>query len=290
MSEVASSREWRIKVRCPDCKRESFVPPGFVGRVGLCPGCRDPLRVPDPGKPPKRAQAALAELAPLELPPMDPALLEEARWAVGTAWEEVDLAPPAPKDLGAHCRSCGEPIRPRAHVCDHCGEHQVEGEGYEEQGGVATAAPWKRGVALAVNLLILAPGLACAFLGWAAWEELSWMPASSFGPAVTLGGAYLLLATYLQLRFAIKHSASIGKRLVGLRVIRADGHPASLAEGILLREGLFWILLTPLCAGLGLVVHTLSALLVFSGQPRALHDMLAGTLVVETKGSAIEGQ
>lgn len=289
MSEgEATTREWRIKVRCPDCKRESFVPAGFVGRVGRCPGCRDPLRVPDPGRPPKRAQEAIEALPPLELPPPDPALLEAARWAVGTAWEEVDLAPPPPKDTGAHCRSCGEPIRPRAHVCDHCGEHQVEGAGYEESSGVASAAPWKRGLAFVINLLILAPTVALGVVGYGAWETLPWAPANSFVPSVTLAGACLLVTTYLQLRFAIKHSASVGKRLVGLRVIRADGKRASLAEGLLLREGLFWILLTPLCAGLGLVVHALSALLVFSGQPRALHDMLAGTLVVETGGSHLD--
>ena len=288
MSE-ASTREWRVRVRCPDCKRESFVPPGFVGRVGLCPGCRDPLRVPDPGRPPKRAQEEITATPPLELPPCDPELLERARWAVGTSWEEVDLAPPPPKDTGAHCRACGEPIRSRAHVCDHCGEHQVEGAGYEDSSGVATAAPWKRGVALVINLLILAPGLICAGVGFAAWgSSLAWVPASSFVPAVIMAGVLLLFTSYLQLRFMIKHSASIGKRLVGLRVIRADGKPAGLAEGLLLREGLFWILLTPLCAGLGLVVHALSTLLVFSGQPRALHDMLAGTLVVETGGSRID--
>jgi len=287
MSE-GSTREWRVRVRCPDCKRESFVPPGFVGRVGLCPGCRDPLRVPDPGRPPKRAQEAIASTPPLELPPSDPELLERARWAVGTAWEEVDLAPPPPKDTGAHCRACGEPIRPRAHVCDHCGEHQVEGAGYEDASGVATAAPWKRGVALVINLLILAPSLICAGVGLAAFDgSVAWIPPSSFVPALTLAGALFLLTSYLQLRFSIKHAASIGKRLVGLRVIQAGGQSAGLRTGILLREGLFWILLTPLCAGLGLVVHALSALLVFSGQPRALHDMLAGTLVVET-GSHID--
>ena len=272
---------WRVRVRCPDCKRDTFVPPGFVGRVGLCPGCRDPVRVPDPGRPPKRGQAAVAALPPLELPPGDPALLERARWGVNAGWEEVDPAPPPADDLSASCRACGEPIRELAHVCGHCGEYQGEGGDPDRAGGLVAAAGWKRGLAFVINALILAPALGSAVLAWGSWEHKAWAPSEAFAPLAVLGGAGLLLVLYVQARFSAKYGASVGKRLLGLRVIRGDGAPATFLGGVLLREGLFWMLLTPFCAGLGLVVHGLSALLVLTGQPRALHDMIAGTLVVE---------
>ncbi|MBL4847431.1 MAG: RDD family protein [Planctomycetes bacterium] len=279
MSEAQT--QWRVRVRCPECKRDSFVPPGFVGRVGLCPGCRDPLRIPDPGRPPKRAQEAVAALPPLDLPPLEPELLERARWGVNTGWEEVDLALAPDEDLNAHCRACGEPIRERAQICAHCGEYQLEGGDRERAGGIVAAAGWKRGLAFLINALILSPAVVAAVLAWGSWDQEPWAPSGAFVPLAVLASVGLLVVGYVQARFSARYAASIGKKLLGLKVIRGDGQPATLLGGVLLREGLFWVLLTPLCAGLGLVVHGLSALLVLTGQPRALHDMIAGTLVVE---------
>jgi uncharacterized RDD family membrane protein YckC len=65
---------------------------------------------------------------------------------------------------------------------------------------------------------------------------------------------------------------SLGKILTGLRILRADGNPPSL--GSLLIRHLAGYPLTVLTFGLGFL------LAVFSQKGRALHDLLAGTIVV----------
>lgn len=64
----------------------------------------------------------------------------------------------------------------------------------------------------------------------------------------------------------------VGKRLMGLRVLRMDGEP--IGPGRALARALGWLLSTPLC-NFGFLVALLRA------DSRALHDLLAGTVVVE---------
>lgn len=271
--------EWRIRVSCPACKRASRVPGNFVGRAGLCPGCLDPLRIPDPGKAPQAAREALA--AAPSLPPQDPREVEGARWGVKVAWEELQ-APRAAEasELDANCRACGEPIRALARICAHCGEFQQEGDRAEAYRGGLSAAPlWRRGAALALNLALLAP-FAAALAGAYASFEGWFVPQAALVPLALCGGVGVLILLWIQGRSLAGHSASLGKRWLGLAVISARGGRASLGDA-LLREVLFWVLLTPLCAGLGLVVHGLSFLLLLTGAAQGLHDLVANTLVVE---------
>ncbi len=65
---------------------------------------------------------------------------------------------------------------------------------------------------------------------------------------------------------------TIGKMLTGIRIVGRDGNPAS-AGRIALRQTLGY-LLTAVSFGLGFLVS------IFSGKGRALHDYLAGTVVI----------
>lgn len=276
--------DWRIHLSCPACKQVSRVPGNFVGRAGLCPGCLDPLRVPDPGKAPQSAREAVAALP--ELSAQDVSQFEGARWGVKVGWAELGASAPREvhgelDELDAHCRACGEPIRALARVCDHCGEYQLEGDRAEAYRGGLLAAPlWRRGLALGANLVLLAPVLACLGGAYASYEG-ALLPQVALAPLALCGGIGALLLLWVQSRSLVTHSASLGKRWLGLRVVSTSGARAGLGEA-LLREGLFWILLTPLCAGLGLVIHGLSFLLLLTGQSQGLHDLVSSTLVVET--------
>jgi uncharacterized RDD family membrane protein YckC len=64
----------------------------------------------------------------------------------------------------------------------------------------------------------------------------------------------------------------LGKRMMGLRVLSKDGEP--IGPGRALARALGWLLSTPLC-NFGFLVALLRA------DNRALHDLLAGTVVVE---------
>ncbi len=82
----------------------------------------------------------------------------------------------------------------------------------------------------------------------------------------------ILLAITNFVIFPMFTGKSLGKMLTGLRIVKADGNPPSLAS--LLIRHLVGYPLTVLTAGLGFL------LAVFSPKGRALHDFLAGTVVI----------
>ncbi len=82
----------------------------------------------------------------------------------------------------------------------------------------------------------------------------------------------ILLALTTFVIFPLFTGKSLGKMLTGLRIVKADGNPASLSA--LLIRHLVGYPLTILTFGLGFLLS------VFNGKGRALHDYLAGTIVV----------
>ncbi len=82
----------------------------------------------------------------------------------------------------------------------------------------------------------------------------------------------ILLAVTNFVIFPMFTGKSLGKNLTGLRIVKADGSPPALAS-LLLRH-LLGYPLTVLTLGLGFLLS------VFNRKGRALHDFLAGTVVV----------
>lgn len=71
---------------------------------------------------------------------------------------------------------------------------------------------------------------------------------------------------------------SIGKRLVGIKVVRTDGSPASFARIFLLRN---FVNTVPLgIPYLGLIYQLVDPLLIYQDSRRCVHDLIADTTVV----------
>jgi uncharacterized RDD family membrane protein YckC len=74
---------------------------------------------------------------------------------------------------------------------------------------------------------------------------------------------------------------SIGKKYLGIRIVRLDGSPVDFVSGVILRS---WILgfatgvLNQCC--LGWIVTLVDVVMIFGEERRCLHDVLAGTKVV----------
>lgn len=83
--------------------------------------------------------------------------------------------------------------------------------------------------------------------------------------------AWITLAVFYQF-VANCAGGGLGKRVMGLRVLTKDGDP--LGPGRALARALGWLLSTPLC-NFGFLVALLRS------DTRALHDLIAGTVVVE---------
>lgn len=94
------------------------------------------------------------------------------------------------------------------------------------------------------------------------------------GPLALRAGA-LWAGVYIFYQFAGNASgATVGKRLMGIRVVRRDGAP--LGWGRAWVRALAYLLSTPLCNAGFLVA-------LFHPESRALHDLISGSLVIEPK-------
>lgn len=80
---------------------------------------------------------------------------------------------------------------------------------------------------------------------------------------------------WLTILFILRNGQSIGKKIVGIKVVTTDGAPVSLGQIIVLRNVLNILLgLVPLY---GLV----DALLIFGEARQCIHDKIAGTIVIK---------
>lgn len=133
----------------------------------------------------------------------------------------------------------------------------------------AIAGAGARSVAALIDLgIVLVPVGAALLIG----EVTTGGLAAAWTWGILLGGTPLLLAAYALLFELFSGGETIGKNLTGLRVVSADGRPASTAQ-LLLRNAVRLVDWLPLLYGAGAAVHTLSG-------SRRLGDLAAGTVVV----------
>ena len=105
---------------------------------------------------------------------------------------------------------------------------------------------------------------------------------SDSGPAagVIVGG--VLFATvgfavwcWLTITYMHRNGQSIAKKLLGIKVVRSDGSPASLGRLIWLRNVLNWFIsIVPLYG-------VVDSLFIFGEAHQCLHDKIADTIVVK---------
>lgn len=98
------------------------------------------------------------------------------------------------------------------------------------------------------------------------------------GPSLLLPVLGLIAYAWLSIMFVSRNGQSIGKKIVGIKVVRRDGTPASLAR-------IFWLrnVLNTAIGSIPLVgaVYWLVDALVIFGEPRqCVHDKIADTIVI----------
>lgn len=99
------------------------------------------------------------------------------------------------------------------------------------------------------------------------------------GSSFVLTAGYIAVASVVIINFILAPAFSgrtIGKWMAGLRIERSDGEPLSIPRALV--RHLLGYALTGLTLGLGFLIS------VFSSKGRALHDLIAGTVVVRSRG------
>jgi uncharacterized RDD family membrane protein YckC len=80
---------------------------------------------------------------------------------------------------------------------------------------------------------------------------------------------------WLTILFISRNGQSIGKKMLGIKVVSADGSPASLGQIIFLRNVVNTVL------GVVPFYGLVDALLIFGETRRCVHDRIAGTIVIK---------
>jgi len=106
--------------------------------------------------------------------------------------------------------------------------------------------------------------------------EIDW---SAFFTSFAFAGVGLLAVLGVNIYFVVKNRQTIGKKLVGIKVVRSDGSRVSIAR-------LFWLrnFVSSLPGGIPLVgsLYSLTRyLFIFGEQRRCIHDYIADTIVVK---------
>jgi uncharacterized RDD family membrane protein YckC len=99
------------------------------------------------------------------------------------------------------------------------------------------------------------------------------------GSSFVLTAGYIAVASVAFLNFIVTAGLSgrtLGKWMAGLRIERRDGEPLSFVRALV--RHLLGYALTALTLGLGFLLSA------FNSKGRALHDLLAGTVVVRSRG------
>jgi uncharacterized RDD family membrane protein YckC len=102
------------------------------------------------------------------------------------------------------------------------------------------------------------------------------------GSSFVLTAGYVAVASVALLNFIVVAGLSgrtLGKWMAGLRIERRDGEPLSFVRALV--RHLLGYALTALTLGLGFLLSA------FNSKGRALHDLLAGTVVVRSRGPRV---
>jgi uncharacterized RDD family membrane protein YckC len=139
------------------------------------------------------------------------------------------------------------------------------------------ASRWRRMSAVFIDLLAqtLAMGLVSLVTPWNPWDAKNtdfW--SFSLGTAAIGFGIFVALHGYL----LATRGQTIGKALLGMRIVRPDGDKVSITRVIGLRYGVGFAL--NVLQGASMIFGLVDTLLIFRPSRRCLHDTIANTIVI----------
>jgi uncharacterized RDD family membrane protein YckC len=152
---------------------------------------------------------------------------------------------------------------------------------------LASASEWDqtvkadRGIRLVARLIDFGLGLLAVapLIVAAALSERSGALPETLSVLFIAGSAVALLGLLvMQLLWLHRYSQTLGKRWMGIRIVRNDGSPASFGRILGLRILVISLIEQVPC--LGLLFAVVNALWIFGEESRCLHDLLADTKVV----------
>lgn len=268
-----------IEFACPYCDRVTRVPATYGGRQGKCPGCQKVIEVPavdGPAGKPADAPAPIAAAGAPAAPKADDV----------PDWQKQHV-PKAESDDGPQrpCPFCGETIKAAAKKCKFCGEFLDPSARGVLRGGAAThggqlASPFSRfGAKFIDGLIEGGPFFVLLMIGAGLADRGGGNNPAAGVALILVGVAYFLAVCIYQWYLIATSGQTIGKRIVGVRVVKVDGSPVDFVSGVILRN---WTI-----TGIGMIpyiggcLNLIGFLLIFGQDRKCLHDHIASTVVID---------
>jgi uncharacterized RDD family membrane protein YckC len=283
---------------CPHCGREHESVDALAGMRVRCCHCDGWLQLPETPSyrgsattPPSAALAVLPAVAvAVDANPLRQAIIDPPTLPLATQTEIED------DETEVFCPRCGvvNAVRkqrtPQEVVCVRCGHpfttrlpteeappvlvislpSLIRKVGYTE---ADLADPWRRLFATAFDAAVTALPIGLLLVGLRQGlvpEEV----------VLAVGLLGILLVVYYQVYLLTVNGQTLGKRILSLRIVRADdGSNPGFLNAVLVRTcvaGLLYAI--PL---LGKVLFCFSVVWLFRPTHRTLHDLMAGTVVIE---------
>jgi uncharacterized RDD family membrane protein YckC len=135
-------------------------------------------------------------------------------------------------------------------------------------------------------LLVLLPGMLEGFRSGAFRDSSNLAFFRNFGAsgAGMFSGVAWIGLLLLQAYLVTIRGQSLAKGWLGIKIVKVDGSPVKFVSGVLLRHWL--VLALQYVPGLNGAVALGDALFIFRKDRRCLHDLIAGTRVIQLKGAA----
>ena len=157
------------------------------------------------------------------------------------------------------CQHCGAPTTPLTEICVNCGARVSRAGAH-----ALLASRWARLGAAVVDWLLYAPGYIVVVVA-----------APSFLP---VGYVWYIGLFVLQCVLLTQSGQTIGKKALRIRIVKVDtGENGGFVPNVLLRMIVNGIISWVTCGVYGIV----DTLFIFREDRRCIHDLIAGTHVVE---------
>jgi uncharacterized RDD family membrane protein YckC len=143
--------------------------------------------------------------------------------------------------------------------------------------GIRLATRWQRVWAVSVDTALVI-GLLAAVTWLTPYNLFGESDASLWTPELLSSAASFVLFIAANGWLLVRHGQTLGKRLLGIRIVRPDGTMASAARLVGLRYGIGSLVNT--VPAIGMIWALFDSVAIFRRSRRCLHDSIADTIVI----------